>query len=56
MMMLIIITAGDHFIDHNVNNATEDSLVVFGFSVLEASPFTTGQFSLQCRPTCLIIQ
>ena len=39
MMMLIITTAGDPFSDHNVNNVIEDSLVVFGFSVLEASPF-----------------
>ena len=37
--MLIITTAGDPFSDHNVNNVIEDSLVVFGFSVLEASPF-----------------
>ena len=39
MMMLIITTAGDPFSDHNVNNVIEDILVVFGFSVLEASPF-----------------
>jgi hypothetical protein len=56
MMMLIITIAGDPFSDHNVNNVIEDSLGVFGFSVLEASPFTIGQSSLQCRPTCLILQ
>ena len=55
-MMLITITADVPFTDHNVNNTTEDSLVVLGFSVLESSPFAIGQSSLQCRPTCLILQ
>jgi len=64
MMMLIIITARDPFgdnnvnniLDNNVNNIIEDSLFVFGFSVLEASPFTIGQSNPQCRPTYLILQ
>jgi len=56
MMMLVIITAGDPLSDHKVNNVIEESLVVFGFSMFEASTFTIGQSSPQCRPTCLILQ
>ena len=55
-MMLVIITAGDPLSDHKVNNVIEESLVVFGFSMFEASTFTIGQSSPQCRPTCLILQ
>ena len=48
MMLIIIITAGDPFSDHNVNNITNDSLVAFDFSVLEASPFTIGRSDPVC--------